>query len=165
MTAALKSINPNFTVTILKSGMSQEISQSKKINTHQGMSKQHKNQAESEYYERNIVLNLNNVPVLVATSQTLLSNAIFLDILQNSGTQPIGNRLFAPDSSIKRDPTMSIRKVCIVDIDNIILQDYLLSLNYNKNDTLIMRKSYFYYKKEALQLIEFILPTISQFIY
>lgn len=145
MTKSLKKLNPNLTVTVLDSG----------IQKHN----------DKQYYERNIALNLENIPILVATSQTTTYNKMFLDILQNSGTKPIGEKLFAASSSIKRNPVMDISKISIADIDNNILYKYLLNLGYHKNDLIIMRKSYFDYNKETMQLIEYILPTINKFIY
>lgn len=145
MTKLLEKINPNLTVSVLSNDI-----------------QIHNNQ---QYYERNIALNLEHTPVLVATSSTALSNSMFLNILQSSGTTPIGNTIFATKSLIKRNPEMHINKIHIYIINNVVLRNYLLDLGYHKNDMVIMRQSCFCYNKETMQLIEYILPTINKFIY
>ena len=140
MTVALKKLNNNFSVNLLYSGI------------------------ESDCYKRLVALKLESTTVLVAVSSTKITNQTFLNILSSSSSSSIGLKLFAPNSQIKRDPNMDIKYIEISQISSLILQRYLISLNYKLNQTIIQRTSTFYYKNESMKLFEYILPSINQFI-
>ncbi len=140
MTKALKSLDNDLTVKILKTGVQQ-------LN-----------------YVRIIALKLSGTPVIVAISQTNLKNKTFKNIIANADVTPIGTKLFAPNSLIKRKAGMEINQTSIASIKNSTIQNYILGLGYTKDDNIIMRTSQFYYQKEDLDLVEYILPSINNFL-
>ena len=139
MTKTLKSLDPDLSVQILKTGV------------------------QNDKYVRIIALKLSGTPVIAAISQTNLKNPLFKDIIANADVTPIGVKLFAPNSPIKRNADMQISKVELSSIKNPILHDYIASLGYTGKDAIIKRYSQFYYQKQTLDLIEYILPSINQF--
>ena len=139
MTKTLKSLDNNLSVQILKTGV------------------------QGNNYVRIIALKLSDTPVIAAISQTNLKNKMFKDIIANADTTPIGVKLFAPDSPIKRRNDMQISQIKISAIPNSVIRSYLYSLNYTESDTITQRYSQFYYQKQTLDLIEYILPSISKF--
>lgn len=122
------------------------------------------------YYQRNVVIKLDNIPIILATSLTALSNKTFVNILKNANSNPIGYQLFATNSNIKRSPMMCICKIYNTKkIGSYIFENYLSNIKLDKLDALtveyiVKRKSYFNLKRESMQLTEYILPTIKQFI-
>ena len=151
MTVALKTLNNNLTLSILKNQV---------VCRHQ-----------KYYYQRNVVMKLDNIPIILATSQTALSNKTFVDILQNANSNPIGYQLFARASNIKRNPMMCVTNLYNIEkIDSPIFKNYLSQLKLDILNTttlgyIVRRKSYFNLNRESMQLTEYILPTIKQFIY
>lgn len=139
MTKTLKALDPDLSVQILKTGV------------------------QNDKYVRIIALKLSNTPVIAAISQTSLKNPMFKDIIANADATPIGVKLFAPNSPIKRRADMQISEVKLSSIKNPVLHNYLASLGYTDKDVIIKRYSQFYYQKQTLDLIEYILPSINQF--
>ncbi|MBY0379888.1 MAG: hypothetical protein K2P99_05750 [Burkholderiales bacterium] len=141
MTTSLKKLNNNFSVHELYSGTQRNI------------------------YIRFVTLKLESTPVIVAVSSTYHNNHIFYDILTHSNNSPIGSKLFALNSGITRNPNMLISIVCVSKIDSKTLQQYLSELGYKPNQKIIQRTSIFLYKNtESMQLTEYILPAIVDFI-
>lgn len=139
MTKTLKSLDPDLSVQILKTGV------------------------QNDKYVRIIALKLSNTPVIAAISQTSLKNSMFKDIIANADVTPIGVKLFAPNSPIKRHADMQISEVKLSSIKNRVLRNYVANLGYTDKDVIIKRYSQFYYQKQTLDLIEYILPSINQF--
>lgn len=139
MTKTLKSLDNNLSVQILKTGV------------------------QGNNYVRIISLKLSDTPVIAAISQTNLKNKMFKDIIANADVTPIGVKLFAPDSKIKRRDDMQITQIKVRAVTNPVIRNYLYSLSYTDNDTITQRYSQFYYKQQTLDLIEYILPSISNF--
>ena len=141
MTASLKKLNNNFSVHELYSGI------------------------ESDMYKRFVTLKLESTPVIVAVSSTYHNNKKFYDILANSKNNSIGSRLFAPNSGITRNPNMLISTVTVSEVDSKILKEHLLELGYKENQKIIKRTSIFLYENiESMQLTEYLLPSIMNFI-
>ncbi|MCC2625440.1 MAG: hypothetical protein K0R14_1313 [Burkholderiales bacterium] len=116
---------------------------------------------EGDLFKRTIVIRLDDVPVMIATSETRKSNSLFLDILQNANTTPIGVKLFSPEFCIKRGEMMvTQRSIAAID-DNIVL-DYIKRLKVNEE--LYFRISTFSYNKQSMELKEYILPGLEQII-
>ena len=140
MTKSLKGLNQNLSIEVLKTGR------------------------QSQNYVRISSLKLDNTPVIVAISKTKITNKWFCLLLVNANSSPIGNKLFAPDSEVKRGK-MIITKIYIEDIKDPVIIKYLNKLgSHLKEPFIIMRKSSFYYHEEDMDLIEYILPSINQFI-
>lgn len=140
MTQTLKALNSNFLVQVLASGM------------------------DNSNYVRISILKLNNVPVVAAVSQTNANNKTFVSILANAHNNSIGNKLFAANSAIGREDGMRIRNILVKNIPNSTIASYLLNLGYASNQTIISRQSRFYYNSETLDIVEYILPTIGQYL-
>lgn len=139
MTKTLKTLDNNLSVQILKTGV------------------------QGNNYVRITSLKLSDTPVIAAISQTNLKNTMFKDIIANADVTPIGVKLFAPDSKIKRRDDMQITQIKVRAITNPVIRNYLYSLSYTDNDTITQRYSEFYYKYQTMDLIEYILPSISNF--
>ncbi len=139
MTKTLKSLDPDLSVQILKTGV------------------------QNDKYVRIIALKLSDTPVIAAISQTSLKNPLFKDIIANADATPIGVKLFAPNSPIKRHADMQISEIKLSSIKNRVLYNYIASLGYTDKNVIIKRYSQFYYQKQTLDLIEYILPSINQF--
>ncbi|MFN8771235.1 MAG: hypothetical protein ACK5Z5_03775 [Neisseriaceae bacterium] len=140
MTASLRKLNYNFSISILYNGL------------------------ESEQYKRFVTINLESTPVIVAVSSTSPKNKTFYNILSNSKNNSIGIKLFAAHNKIKRDPNIIIYKTKISDVKSYNLHNYLLSLGYKNDQTIIKRTSIFVHETETMQLTEYILPSIVKFI-
>lgn len=140
MTASLKQLNNHFSVSVLFNGL------------------------ENKQYRRIVAIKLESTPVLVAMSSTSLKNKTFYNILSNSKDSSIGLKLFASNGKIKRDQNMQITKLKIKDIENNGVHNYILSLGYNDDQRTIKRSSIFRHQNESMQLTEYILPSINEFI-
>lgn len=140
MTKSLKAINSDFSVQVLQTGES------------------------GSQYIRVSVLKLSGTPVLAAVSQTNSNNKIFVAILSGANKHSIGEVLFSPNSSIKRSDNMIIKDIHLHDISNPVIFKYLISLGYAQNQNIIARQSQFYYNKERMDLIEYILPSINTYL-
>lgn len=116
---------------------------------------------ESDSFKRTIVISLDSVPVMVASSITNQESPIFLDILQNSQSIPIGVRLFAPDSGISRGE-MKVTPVELYDIDDRFVVSYIQSLEIDKD--LYYRESTFKHGTQLMQLKEYVLPGLKYII-
>ncbi|AUR52606.1 chorismate--pyruvate lyase family protein [Aquella oligotrophica] len=115
-----------------------------------------------EYFRRYTILNLDNIPVVVACSQTDIKNQYFHSLLKNASTTPIGKFLFAKDSKVKRESDMAIELVTINDLqDYPILTANLLSHKYQQSQQFWQRKSLFTYNSESFELIEILLPELD----
>jgi len=113
---------------------------------------------EQEVFKRIIVIKLDNIPVMVASSETHISNAIFLDILQNSQTTPIGVRLFDPKSGIKRG-SMFVKQIDLAEVEDPIVVKYISTLI--NNEELYFRTSTFRADKQTMNLKEYVLPGLK----
>ncbi|MCE2706265.1 MAG: hypothetical protein LW807_04240 [Proteobacteria bacterium] len=140
MTNSLKKLDHNFKVSLIYNGV------------------------ENANYTRFVALELESTPVIVAISSTKLSNRTFLNILSQAHNNSIGTQLFAKNSKIKRDPNMQINNIIISQIQSKIVYDYLNNIGYKSDQTIIERISSFYYKNEDMQLTEYILPKIKDFL-
>lgn len=140
MTTSLKSLNPDFKVQLLKTGV------------------------QGSNYVRVSSLKLANIPVIAAISQTDLKNKTFVTLLANADTQPIGKMLFSPNSKFKRNSQMTVINTTVNSISNPVIKNYLKSIGYDDSQAIIERKSQFLYNSETMDLIEYILPSIKQFI-
>ncbi|MDQ5922036.1 MAG: hypothetical protein QG673_2095 [Pseudomonadota bacterium] len=140
MTRSLKAINSDFSVQVLQTGES------------------------NSQYIRVSVLKLSGTPVLAAVSQTSSNNKIFVSILSSANKHSIGDALFSPNSLIKRSDNMTIKNIHLQDISNPAIFKYLIGLGYTQNQNIIARQSQFYYNKEHMDLIEYILPSINAYL-
>ncbi|MCC2645256.1 MAG: hypothetical protein K0R94_1034 [Burkholderiales bacterium] len=109
-------------------------------------------------FKRIIVINLDDIPVMLASSETLISNKLFLDILQNASTTPIGVKLFSPKSGIKRG-NMSVTQVEVATIKDPIVTNFMQKSGFS--DKLYFRISEFTYKTQVMELKEYILPGLK----
>ncbi len=116
---------------------------------------------EGDLFKRTIVIKLDDVAVMVATSETKNSDSLFLDILQNANTTPIGVKLFSPQYGIKRGD-MVVTKRTIAAIDDQIVLNYIKKLEIKED--LYFRTSIFSCDKQNMELKEYILPGLEQII-
>ena len=140
MTKTLNLLDPHLSVQILKTGV------------------------QGSNYVRITALKIADTPVIAAISQTNLHNKIFKAIVANANVTPIGTKLFAPNTLIKRRGNMQVNPIKLSSIKNSIIVQYLSSLGYTDTDIIIQRSSQFYYQKQTLDLVEYILPSINQFL-
>lgn len=114
---------------------------------------------EGEMFKRAIIIKLDNIPVMVAISKTHISSELFLNILQNAQTTPIGVRLFAPKSGITRG-LMEVQKIDIAAIDDEIATGYINALGMSGE--LYFRTSTFTANgTQTMNLTEYILPGLK----
>lgn len=113
---------------------------------------------EEEIFKRVIVIKLDYIPVMIAVSKTHESNELFLDILKNAKTTPIGMRLFAPKSGIKRGP-MTVTQIDLKDIDDELVLGYLPAFGMDYG--LYYRLSTFTKDLQTMELKEYILPGLK----
>ncbi len=106
-------------------------------------------------FQRIVLIKLDNIPVMIAISEADIFSPLFLDILKNSGTVPIGVRLFDSSAKISRSK-MSFEEIHIDDIVNHIVQ-HELKQRVDEN-IFIERNSNFNYDTQKMQLKEYILP-------
>lgn len=111
---------------------------------------------------RYTILKLDNIPVILALSQTIQNNTTFSTLLQNANNTPIGKFLFAPNSNIIRNEVI-ISQINTISITDKKLSQYIIS-NYNQLQNLFQRESVFHYQDENMSLIEIILPELTGFI-
>lgn len=113
-----------------------------------------------ECFERIIAIYLNSIPCLVAISRTKINFPLFLDILQNAGHIPIGTRLFAPNSSIKRE-NLNINPIFVDDIENLIIANFISTITTN-DKKLYCRTSDFTFEDQMMHLDEYTLPGLTK---
>lgn len=115
-----------------------------------------------QYFRRYTILNLDNIPVVVACSQTAIKNQYFHELLKNASTTPIGKFLFAKNSRVKRNPDMRIELVNINDLKShpLIIAN-LVNHQYHQSQQFWLRKSSFIYYTESFELIEVLLPELD----
>ena len=115
-----------------------------------------------EYFRRYTILNLDNIPVVLACSQTDIKNKYFHHLLKNASTTPIGKFLFAKDSRVERSPDMEIKLIEINELENhpLIIKN-LVSHKYQQSQRFWQRKSLFTYETESFELIEILLPELD----
>ena len=111
-----------------------------------------------QVFQRITVIKLDKIPIMLNLSSTNVNNPIFVDILQNALTAPIGERLFASGSQISRDE-MTIRTTTVKDINNQVIAGYIKALKIN--DDLCYRYSIFKSEQEAMELNEYVLPGLT----
>ena len=140
MTKTLKALDNNLSVQMLKTGQ------------------------QGTKYVRIVALKLSGTPVIAAISQTDMTNTTFKNIIANADVTPIGTKLFASDSTIKRRQNMQIRQIKLSSIKNSVITDYLLNLGYTPGTYLTERSSQFYSQMQTLDLIEYILPAMDKFV-
>jgi chorismate-pyruvate lyase len=109
-------------------------------------------------FQRITLIKLDQIPVMLGLSVTQTTNPLFMDIIQNTATAPIGNRLFDADSTISRGE-MIVRKIAINDIANQVVFKYVRDMNID--DELYYRYSVFRSGQEAMELNEYILPGLE----
>ena len=97
-----------------------------------------------------------NMPVMVAVSTTDLHNQTFVDILKNSGTNSIGDKLLAQGTSITRDGDYEFSHTLVGNIQNKAAREYLMAQGYDKKVSMYTRTSYFSYKHETMTVVEYI---------
>lgn len=140
MTEQLKHLDKDFKVILLYSGM------------------------EGSNFKRISSLNLSGKPVLVGLSLAKTGSPYFVDLLKNADTTPIGKILFAKDSGVSRDPNMEVEQVYLNYISDSTAKAYISSLGYTNSDVIYKRTSIFRKGEESMQLIEYILPSIHNWI-
>ncbi len=113
---------------------------------------------EGDLFKRIIVIKLDDIPVMIAISETNISDGLFLDILQNAYTTPIGTKLFSPELGIKRGD-MRVIRVNIADINDHLISCYIKELGVAGE--LYLRISRFTCKKQTMELKEYILPGLE----
>ncbi|HLX52917.1 MAG TPA: hypothetical protein VKR58_03200 [Aquella sp.] len=109
-------------------------------------------------FKRTIVIKLDDTPVMIATSGTKASNDLFLDILQNAHTTPIGVKLFSPQLGIRRGD-MIVTQKALRTIDDEVISDYMKTLDIDKD--LYFRTSTFTHDEQSMELKEYILPGLK----
>jgi chorismate-pyruvate lyase len=112
---------------------------------------------------RQITLNLNNKPVVLALSNCSQKDLFFSTLLKNANITPIGKFLFAANSLVTRDADMQLDLVTRAQIEFTGLGDYLKVHNYQSEQLFWQRRSSFHYRDETLQLIEILLPELESF--
>ena len=117
-------------------------------------------------FTRIISMDLDGTSVLIGLSTTDINSPTFYDILSHANTNPIGNKLFAPNSKIHRKSNIQISIIDIKAIDSEIVKDYLIkTLKYNDNQKIIIRQSIFESDDhEQMYLTEYVLPSIINFL-
>ena len=109
-------------------------------------------------FQRITLIKLDQIPVMLGLSATCTTNQLFMDILQNAATTPIGSKLFAPDSKILRGE-MIIKKIAVKEIVNPIIFKYIRTMNID--DKLYYRYSIFKSGQETMELNEYVLPGLD----
>lgn len=109
-------------------------------------------------FKRTIVIKLDDIPVMLAVSETQVSNDLFLDILQNAHHTPIGVKLFSPELAIKRGE-MQVTQINVEMIDDLIVANYIKALNISER--LFYRTSIFTSNMQIMELKEYILPGLE----
>lgn len=140
MTKQLESLDSNFRVFLLYSGI------------------------EGNNYKRISSLNLSNKPVIVGVSQTSTGSPYFFSLLKKAETAPLGKSLFAKDSGVTRDPNMKVDQVYLNYISDDTVKNYIAGLGYTNNDVIYKRMSIFHKDKQSMQVDEYILPSIHNWI-
>ncbi|NNM60311.1 MAG: hypothetical protein HKM04_10930 [Legionellales bacterium] len=141
MTKQLEDLNSKLTVEILYSKM-----------------EGHRN------FDRIVSLKLQNKPVIVGVSQANRDNPYFVDLLKDASTKPIGKILFSKDSGVTRDPNMRVEKINLSAISDVIVRTYMMNLGYSNQDVIYKRTSIFHKDKESMQVIEYVLPSIHNWL-
>ncbi len=139
MTTALKQLDPNLSVELLESGEKHGV------------------------FVRTVVLKLQQTPVILAVSRAGNDSPIFVKILAEADRTPIGTRLFAKDSGIRRS-SMEVKQVSREQIQEESLKSYLRTLNIPTDSFLALRRSLFTQGEEQLELIEYVLPSVETFL-
>lgn len=116
---------------------------------------------EDNYFRRYTVLNLNQLPVVIACSSTDLNNPFFTTLLQNANTTPIGKFLFASQSQVIRSQ-IEIELITAEQISLPHLKDFV-QRKYQPSQPLWQRLSVFNYQQETMQLCEVMLPELELF--
>lgn len=99
--------------------------------------------------------------MLGLSSTNLATSPLFANILLNSGTTPIGTRLFAKDSAIIRSH-MKNSVITSSAIEHKLVKYYLdQHLSDESNCLLHYRQSSFVYATQSLRLDEYFLPTLA----
>ncbi len=122
------------------------------------------NQIQHDVFYRNIALKLDDNLIMLATSSASISSIKFFNLLKNANTTPIGEVLFAKQSTIIRSRDMQITTMQLSEISNPKFYDYLNNLNYIDNTIIIKRESVFIdttNNDDKMYLFEYILPTIE----
>lgn len=115
-------------------------------------------------FERVVSLKLKNNPVLIGVSEAHVSSPYFVSILKNADTLPIGKILFAKGSQVKRDKNMQIANIYSPAITDVVVKNCISKLGYDDHVIIYKRTSVFRYKNQKMQLTEYILPAINQFL-
>lgn len=116
---------------------------------------------EDSYFRRYTILNLNQLPVVIACSSTALNNRFFTTLLQNANTTPIGKFLFASQSQVIRSQ-IEIELITAEQISLPHLKDFV-QRKYQPSQPLWQRLSVFNYQQETMQLCEVMLPELELF--
>lgn len=116
---------------------------------------------EDNYFRRYTILNLNQLPVVIACSSTALNNRFFTTLLQNANTTPIGKFLFASQSQVIRSQ-IEIELIMAEQISLPHLQDFI-QRKYRPSQPLWQRLSVLNYQQETMQLCEVMLPELELF--
>lgn len=112
-------------------------------------------------YKRAIIIKLDDIPVMLAVSETNELNDKFLEILQNAQTRPIGEKLFAAKSGIKRG-VMTVDPVTVDDIEDSLALDYIHALGVENG--IFFRKSTFFAGAQTMDLKEYVLPGLKHIV-
>lgn len=129
------------------------------------MSKNHKVKVlfsgiNNKIFQRIVSIYLNNVPVMIAVSETNTNNKTFMKILEDAASNPIGEKLFKPDSEIKR-VNMQIKVILPQEISNSIVYEHIIELGYElQQKDFYIRESQFIFYNEQMHLTEYVLPSL-----
>ncbi|HMT03191.1 MAG TPA: hypothetical protein PKD00_07805 [Burkholderiales bacterium] len=115
---------------------------------------------ENKIFQRIVSIFLNNAPVIVAISETDTNNSVFMKILKDAANNSIGEKLFNPDSGIKR-VNMQIKAILPQQISNAIIYENIIKLGYGfQQKELYIRESQFIFNNEQMHLTEYVLPSL-----
>lgn len=140
MTSQLEELGQQLTVTLLQEGI---------INNERW---------------RIITLNLNDCPVILASSHCSVNAEFFCNLLKNASVTPIGKFLFAPQSRVTRDLDMQLELISRNQSKTSNLYNYLETHNYCIDQQFWQRSSTFHYQRETLKLVEILLPELESFL-
>lgn len=113
---------------------------------------------DNDTYKRSDIIKLDNVLVMVATSETKTANDLFVNLLQTSKNTSIGTKLFAAKSGIRRR-RMTVSQLNSTAINDSFIASYLNSFGFIHN--VYLRETIFSCNQQTMDLKEYILPGLK----
>ncbi len=117
----------------------------------------------ADLVKRNVVIALNQQPVILALSYTMPENQFFANLLLMAKNSPIGERLFAAGSEVMRSE-VQVERCQVSTVEEKILATCLMRHGFKLGDEIYRRKSHFNYQHERMDLVEYILPVLENFL-